>query len=95
MIPAVDQIAAGLLAGLRVMHHAVRAVGFKRIPGFAIGEIARGVALPVFPLATHLADLDAAVTLMDRAERRAGFDGLQLPDIAHQHDLRAGLSSMG
>ena len=77
------------------MHHAVGAIGFQRIAGFAIGEIARGVALPVLPLAAHLADFRAAVALMDRAERRARFDGLQLLRIADQHDLGAGLGSMG
>ena len=35
------------------------------------------------------------MTLMDRAERRARFYCLQLLDIADQHDLRAGFSSMG
>ena len=77
------------------MHHAVGAIGFQRIAGFAIGEITRGVALPVLALAAHLADFRAAVTLMDRAERRARLDGLQLLDIADQHDLGAGLCCMG
>ena len=94
-VPALDQIAARLLAGLGLMHHAVGAIGFKRIAGFAIGQIARGVALPVFPLAAHLADFRAAVTLMDRAERRARLDCLQLLEIADQHDLGAGLGGMG
>ena len=77
------------------MHHAVGAIGFQRIAGSAIGEITRGVPLPVLPLAAHLADFRAAVTLMDRAEGRARFDGLQLLRIADQHDLGAGLGSMG
>ena len=94
-VPAVDQIAARLLAGPSLVHHAAGAVGFQRSVGFAIGKIARCVALPVLPLATHLADFRPAVALMDRAERRAGFDGLQLLRIADQHDLGAGLSGMG
>ena len=77
------------------MHHAMGAIGFQRIAGPASREIARGVALPVLPLAAHLADFRAAMTLMDRAEGRAGFDGLQLLRIADQHDLGAGLGSMG
>ena len=63
--------------------------------GSARRQITRGVPLPVLALAAHLADFRAAVTLMDRAERRAGFDGLQLLGIADQHDLGAGLSGMG
>ena len=71
------------------------AIGFQRIAGSAGRQIARGVALPVLPLAAHLADFRAAMTLMDRAERRAGLDGLQLLRIADQHDLRAGFGGMG
>ena len=66
------------------MHHAVGAIGFQRIAGSAIGEITRGVPLPVFPLAAHLADFYPALTLMDRAEGRTRFDGLELLGIANQ-----------
>lgn len=45
----------------------------NRIARPAIGEIAGGVALPVFPLASDFADLDAAVAFVDRPERRAGL----------------------
>jgi len=82
VVPAVDQIAARLLTCLRLMHHALGAIGFQRIASFAIGEIARDVALPILPLAANLADFGATMALMDRAERRAGFDGLQLLGIA-------------
>jgi hypothetical protein len=94
-VPALDQIAARLFAGLGLMHHAAGAISFKCITGFASGEIARGVPLPVLPLTAHFADFCPAVTLMDRAERRARLDGLQLLDIADQHDLCLGLGSMG
>jgi hypothetical protein len=77
------------------MHHAAGAVGFKCIAGSARRQIARGVALPVVALAAHLADFRSAVTLMDRAERRARLDGLQLPDIANHDHLCAGFGSMG
>jgi hypothetical protein len=40
-------------------------------------------------------DLDAAMPLVDRAERRARLDGLQLLRIADQHDLGAGFGGMG
>src|SRR5438105_2064719 len=63
--------------------------------GFAIGEIVRGVALPVLALAAHLTDFRAAVTLMDRAERRARFYRLQLLRIANKHHLGFGLCRMG
>ena len=94
-VPALDQIVARLLACFGLMHHAVGAVAFKCMAGFAISEIVRGVPLPVLPLAAHLADFRAAVTLMDRAECRARLDGLQLLDIADQHDLGAGFCRMG
>ena len=94
-VPALDQIAARLLAGLGHMHHAVGAVGFQRIAGPAGRQIARGVPLPVFPLAAHLADFRAAMALMDRAESRARFYCLQLLGVADQHHLGAGLCSMG
>src|SRR5712675_1588873 len=81
-VPTVDQIAARLLACLGLMHHAVGAIGFQRVAGSAIGEITRGVPLPVLPLAAHLADFRAAMALMDRTERRARLDGLQLLRIA-------------
>ena len=94
-VPALDQIVARVLASLGLMHHAVGAVNTKRIAGFAIGEITRGVPLPVLPLAAHLADFCAAMVLMDRAEGRARLDGLQLLRIADQHDLRAGSGGVG
>ena len=93
-VPAVDQIVARLLACLGLMHHAVGAIGIQRFAGPAGRQIARGVALPVLALTANLADFRAAMALMDRAERRAGLDGLQLPDIADQHDLRAGFCGM-
>ena len=93
-IPALDQIAARLLACCRLMHHALGAVGFERIAGPAGRQIARGIALPVLALAAHLADFRPAVTFMDGPERRASFDGLQLLDIADQHDFRVGLCRM-
>jgi hypothetical protein len=88
-VPALDQIAARLLAGLGFMHHAVGAVGCERRAGSALGEIARGVALPVFTLAAHLADFRTTMALMDRAEGRAGLYCLQLLDVADQDDLGA------
>jgi hypothetical protein len=94
-VPALDQIAARLLAGLSLMYPAAGAVGFQRMAGPAGRQIARGVALPVFPLTAHLADFRAAVTLMDRPERRTRLDGLQLLRIADQHDLGASFGSMG
>ena len=89
-VPAVDQIPARLLAGLGGMDHAVRAIGLQRLTDSANSEMTRGVPLPVLALAADLADLHAAVTFVDRAERRARLDGLQLLRIARQHDLGAG-----
>src|SRR3546814_19791827 len=50
---------------------------------------------PAFVLAPHLGDPDAAMMFMERAERGARFDRLQLPRIADQHDLRARVGGMG
>ena len=58
-------------------------------------QIARGVTLPVLTVATDLTDFRSAMALMDRTERRARLDGLQLLRIADQYDLRAGIGSMG
>jgi hypothetical protein len=57
------------------MHHAARAIGFQRVAGSTIGEITRGVPLPVLALAAHLADFRTAMALVNRAEGRAGLDG--------------------
>src|SRR4029079_19428130 len=94
-VPAVDQIAARLLARSGLMHHAVIVIGLDGSAGPAGRQIARSVALPVLPLTAHRADFNAAVTLMDRPERRARFYCLQLFWIADQHDLGAGVGSMG
>jgi len=56
------------------MHHAAGAIGVKRITGFAIGEIARSLALPVLSLSAHFADFGTAVSIVNRAEGRARFD---------------------
>src|SRR6185295_11992188 len=60
-VPALDQIAARLLAGSGFMHHAVGAIGLQRIVGPAGCQIARGVPLPVLPLTAHFADFRAAI----------------------------------
>ena len=77
------------------MHHATRFVSIDRIASPAGRQIAGRVALPVLPLAAHLADLRPAVALKDRPERRARLDGLQLLRIADQHYLCPGLCGMG
>jgi hypothetical protein len=65
------------------MHHVVRVIGMDCIAG-PTGRPDRGrcVTLPVRALAAHLADFRATMTLMDRPERRARLNGLQLLRIA-------------
>ena len=46
-------------------------------------------------LAADLVDFDAAVPVMNRAERRARLDGLELLRITDQHDLRTRIGGMG
>ncbi|CAA0093314.1 Uncharacterised protein [Starkeya nomas] len=70
-------------------------VGVDRIAGSAGRQVTGGVALPVLALAAHLADLRPAMALVDRTERRARLDGLQLLRIADQHHLGPGLGGMG
>ena len=70
-------------------------ISMDRLAGPAGRQVARGLALPILALTAHLADFRAAVTLKDRAERCARFDGLQLLRIADQHHLRASLGGMG
>jgi hypothetical protein len=86
-IPALDQIAARCLPRLGNMHHAVFVIGLNRIAGAPGGQMPGGVLLPAFMLAAHLADFDAAMAFVDRTERRARFDGLQLLRIADQHNF--------
>lgn len=77
------------------MHHVLTVIGMDRRAGPAGRQIACGFPLPVLALAANLADLRPAMTLVDGAERRARFDGLQLLRIADQHDLCACFSGMG
>jgi len=94
-IPTVDQIGARLFARWRLIHHVVAVIGTDCSIDPAGGQVARGIALPVFSLATHGFDLDAAMPLMDRAKRCTGLDRLQLLWIADQDDLCASLGGMG
>src|SRR5690606_2240235 len=77
-VPALDQIVAGLLARLRLMHHVMAVIGMDGVSRSAGRQVARAVALPVLTLAADGLDLDAAMALMDRAERRARLYCLQL-----------------
>src|SRR3546814_12676704 len=56
---------------------------------FPYTTLFRSCTLPAFVLAPDFGDLGAAVSFMDRAERRARLDRLQLLRIAHQHELGA------
>ncbi len=88
-VPALDQILAGLVAGVGDMDHSARLIGGERLAGAAGGQMPCSVALPVFMLATNLGDLDMGMPLGDRAERRARLDRLQLLGIADQDHLGA------
>src|SRR5271165_5089985 len=77
------------------MHHAMRVIGMDRIARSGGCQIAGSVALPVLPLPADLADLRSAVPRVDRAERSARLDGLQLSRIPDQHHLRADFGGEG
>ena len=64
-VPAVDQVAARLFAGFSGMHHAMLLIDMDRIIRPAGRQIARGVALPILPLAAYFADLGPAVVVVD------------------------------
>lgn len=94
-IPALDEFTSRLIARCSLMHHALRVVGADRSADPAGCQIARGVALPVFALPAHLSNLDAAMTLVNRAECSTGFDRLQLLRIADEDDFCANVGGMG
>ena len=75
-IPPLDEFTSRFVARCSLMHHALRVVGADRSTDPAGCQIARGIALPVLALPAHLADFDAAMTIMNRAECSAGFDRL-------------------
>src|SRR3546814_10188849 len=77
------------------MDHIPLRIGGDRFAGSPDRQMPGGILLPAFVLAPHFGDLDAAMMFMDRAERRARFDRLQLLRIADQHDLRARVGGMG
>ena len=85
------QLRARGLSRLGGAHHSRFIISADRIAGAACGKLPRGFALPFRTLTPHLADLGAAMSLMQRAERGAGLDRLQLLWIADQHDLGAGI----
>src|SRR5690606_41232829 len=77
------------------MHHAVAVLGMDCLSRSAARQIACCIALPVLALAADLMDFHAAMTLMQRAEGRAGLYCLELLRIANQHHLGPGLGGMG
>ena len=88
--PTIDQIGPRRFSRVGSMNHAVAVISLERLARSARGQLASGVALPVFALAPDLGDLDRAMALGQRSERRAGLDRLQLLRIADQHHLGAG-----
>src|SRR3546814_20617451 len=58
-----------------------------RLAGAARRQRPRGVSLPVLMLPANLVDLGRAVTLGERADRRAGLDRLQLLGVADETAL--------
>jgi hypothetical protein len=94
-IPALDQLAACRFPRLGGMHHAAFAIGLNGKSGAPGGKVPRGVLLPAFMLAAHLADFDAAVPFVDRTEGGSGFDGLELLRVADQDNFRACIGGMG
>src|SRR5690606_35905101 len=93
-VPALDQIAARLLSRLCFMHHAEAVIGMDCLSRSAARQIACCIPLPVLALAADLMDFHAAMTLMQRAEGRAGLYCLELLRIANQHHLCASLRRM-
>src|SRR5690606_15026904 len=83
-IPPLDQLAARLFARLGRMDHVALRIGVDRLAGSSRGEMPRGVLLPAFMLAANLRNLDAAMPFVDRPERRARLDRLQLLRVADQ-----------
>jgi hypothetical protein len=63
--------------------HAAFAIGVNGKAGAPGREMPGCILLPPDMLAAHLADLDAAVAFVDRAEGRTRFDGLELLRVAN------------
>jgi hypothetical protein len=87
LIPAVDQLRSGCLARIGGVDVTSHLIGADRLVRAACGELARGNALPVLALPPDGGDLDATVTLRDRAEGSTRLNRLQLFGIADQHQL--------
>ena len=95
LVPAFDQDGTRPLALVGGMDHAASLIGADCFAGSACGEVPGRILLPRGKLAANLADLDPAVALVDRPERRASLDGLKLLLVANQHNLGSGLRGMG
>jgi len=95
LLPAFDQHRPCIRARVSDMDHAAFLVGADRFACATRSKLPGGILLPCRKLAANLADLDAAVALVDRPEGRACFDSLELLLVANQDNFRTGLGGMG
>ena len=94
-VPAIDQLLARDLPRSRRVDGAMIAIRGDCIRGASGCQMPRRLALPILLLTTDVGNLDAAMALGDRAECRAGLDGLELLGIADQHNLGAAFLGLG
>src|SRR3546814_10407457 len=76
------------------MDHILCRIGADRFASSPGCKVSSSVLLPALMLTANLGDLGAAVPLVDRAERCARFDRLQLLRVANEDDLGAGIGGV-
>ena len=89
-VPAFDQFLARSVARLGSVDHVMLVIRVQCLGGSPRCQMPRCITLPVALLPSDLGDLDMAMPLGNRPERRTRFDGLQLLRITHQNDLGPG-----
>src|SRR3546814_10938492 len=76
------------------MDHILCRIGADRFASSPGCKVSSSVLLPALMLTANLGDLGAAVPLVDRAERCARFDRLQLLRVANEDELGASIGGV-
>ena len=89
--PLRDQRGAGLALRARPVDRALLLVDVERVVKIALGHHLGRAALVDLVLPLHLGQLGRAVAVFQRAEHAAALDAAELPVVADQNELRAGV----
>src|SRR5271157_422359 len=90
-VPCVDDGAACVVLLLVLVDTPGVFVGVEGLVCVAVAKVARGFGLPRLVLASYLVHLDHAASLGNGAHGCPGLDGGELPGVADEHDLSAGI----